>query len=91
MAWSEIHENQLATASGDGSIKMWDVTLNVSIDESEKEEGKGDFSYEIAKGRCEELLLPNDSKRIEEQENRKREKETSPIVIATSSIDFHLG
>lgn len=28
VAWSEIHENQLITASGDGSIKLWDVTLN---------------------------------------------------------------
>ncbi|OCB90741.1 WD40 repeat-like protein [Sanghuangporus baumii] len=27
-AWSEIHENQLVTASGDGSIRLWDVTLN---------------------------------------------------------------
>lgn len=31
VAWSEIHENQLATASGDGSIRLWDVTLQVSI------------------------------------------------------------
>ena len=30
VAWSEIHENQLVTASGDGSIKMWDVMINVS-------------------------------------------------------------
>jgi peroxin-7 len=29
LAWSEIHENQLVTASGDGSLKLWDVTLNV--------------------------------------------------------------
>ncbi|KAF8892233.1 WD40-repeat-containing domain protein [Infundibulicybe gibba] len=28
VAWSEIHENQLVTASGDGSIKLWDVMLN---------------------------------------------------------------
>ncbi|KAK7685668.1 hypothetical protein QCA50_011012 [Cerrena zonata] len=28
VAWSEIHENQLVTASGDGSIKMWDIMLN---------------------------------------------------------------
>ncbi|EIN09500.1 WD40 repeat-like protein [Punctularia strigosozonata HHB-11173 SS5] len=28
VAWSEIHENQLATASGDGSIRLWDVMLN---------------------------------------------------------------
>ncbi|KAJ7917507.1 WD40 repeat-like protein [Mycena leptocephala] len=26
--WSEVHENQLVTASGDGSIKLWDVMLN---------------------------------------------------------------
>lgn len=29
VAWSEINENQLVTASGDGSIKLWDATLNV--------------------------------------------------------------
>jgi hypothetical protein len=29
LAWSECHENQLATASGDGSVKLWDVMLNV--------------------------------------------------------------
>lgn len=28
IAWSEIHENQLVSASGDGSIKLWDVMLN---------------------------------------------------------------
>ncbi|KAI0794472.1 WD40 repeat-like protein [Fomes fomentarius] len=28
VAWSEIHENQLVAASGDGSIKLWDVTIN---------------------------------------------------------------
>ena len=28
-AWSEIHENQLVTASGDGSIKLWDVMIKV--------------------------------------------------------------
>ncbi|GAA5835773.1 hypothetical protein JCM5353_002475 [Sporobolomyces roseus] len=28
LAWSECHENQLATASGDGSVKLWDVMLN---------------------------------------------------------------
>jgi len=27
VAWSEIHENQLVTASGDGSIRLWDVML----------------------------------------------------------------
>lgn len=30
LAWSEVHENQIITASGDGSLKLWDVTLNVS-------------------------------------------------------------
>ena len=29
VAWSEIHENQLVSASGDGSVKLWDVLLNV--------------------------------------------------------------
>ena len=29
-AWSEVHENQLVTASGDGSIKLFDVTLKVT-------------------------------------------------------------
>ncbi|KNZ55465.1 hypothetical protein VP01_2670g6 [Puccinia sorghi] len=28
LAWSEIHENQLVTGSGDGSIKLWDIMLN---------------------------------------------------------------
>ncbi|PWN51058.1 WD40 repeat-like protein [Violaceomyces palustris] len=28
LAWSEAHENQIVTASGDGSIKLWDVALN---------------------------------------------------------------
>lgn len=31
MAWSEIHENQLVTASGDGSIRLWDVMINVRL------------------------------------------------------------
>lgn len=29
VAWSEVHENQLVTASGDGSIRLWDIMLNV--------------------------------------------------------------
>ncbi|KAL0953868.1 hypothetical protein HGRIS_005042 [Hohenbuehelia grisea] len=28
VAWSEIHENQLVTGSGDGSLKLWDAMLN---------------------------------------------------------------
>ncbi|KAI0079373.1 WD40 repeat-like protein [Panus rudis PR-1116 ss-1] len=28
VAWSEVHENQLVSASGDGSLKLWDVMLN---------------------------------------------------------------
>ncbi|KAG8992498.1 peroxisomal targeting signal 2 receptor [Tulasnella sp. JGI-2019a] len=28
VAWSEVNENQIATASGDGSIKLWDVNIN---------------------------------------------------------------
>lgn len=31
VAWSEVNENQLIVSSGDGSIKMWDTTLAVSI------------------------------------------------------------
>ncbi|PFH51782.1 hypothetical protein AMATHDRAFT_74676 [Amanita thiersii Skay4041] len=27
VTWSEVHENQLVTASGDGSIKLWDIML----------------------------------------------------------------
>ncbi|RUS22255.1 WD40-repeat-containing domain protein [Endogone sp. FLAS-F59071] len=27
ITWSEVNENQLVTASGDGSIKLWDATL----------------------------------------------------------------
>ena len=29
LAWSELHENQIATGSGDGSVKLWDIMLNV--------------------------------------------------------------
>jgi hypothetical protein len=29
VAWSEIHENQAVIASGDGSLKLFDITLNV--------------------------------------------------------------
>ncbi|KAN0060100.1 peroxisomal targeting signal 2 receptor [Thecaphora frezii] len=28
LAWSEAHENQIVTSSGDGSIKLWDIALN---------------------------------------------------------------
>lgn len=31
IAFSEVHEHHIATASGDGSIKLWDMMLNVSI------------------------------------------------------------
>jgi len=31
VCWSEVNENQLVTASGDGSIKLWDTTLAVSL------------------------------------------------------------
>lgn len=27
LAWSEVHENQVATASGDGSVKLFDLTV----------------------------------------------------------------
>lgn len=32
VCWSEVNENQLVTASGDGSIKLWDTTLTVCQD-----------------------------------------------------------
>ncbi|KAF9778312.1 WD40 repeat-like protein [Thelephora terrestris] len=28
LAWSEVHQNQIVTGSGDGSLKLWDITLN---------------------------------------------------------------
>ena len=31
VAWSEIHENQLVTGSGDGSIKLWDIMIKVGL------------------------------------------------------------
>jgi peroxin-7 len=31
LAWSENHQNQIATGSGDGSLKLWDITLNVRL------------------------------------------------------------
>jgi len=31
LAWSETHESQLVTASGDGTIKLWDTNRKVSI------------------------------------------------------------
>ena len=31
LAWSETHQNQLVTGSGDGSLKLWDITLNVRL------------------------------------------------------------
>lgn len=30
-AWSEVHEQQIVTCSGDGSIKLWDASLRVNI------------------------------------------------------------
>ena len=32
LAWSEVHQNQIVTGSGDGSLKLWDITLNVWLD-----------------------------------------------------------
>lgn len=28
LAWSEVHENQVLAATGDGSIKLFDITLD---------------------------------------------------------------
>lgn len=30
VAWSELNDNHIASASGDGSIKLWDLAINVS-------------------------------------------------------------
>ena len=30
LAWSEIHENQIVTAVGDGSIRLFDTQVKVS-------------------------------------------------------------
>lgn len=30
IAWSELNDNHIASASGDGSIKLWDLNINVS-------------------------------------------------------------
>lgn len=31
LSWSEIHENQVVVASGDGSVKLFDVMVKVCI------------------------------------------------------------
>ena len=31
LSWSEIHENQLVVASGDGSVKLFDVMVKVCM------------------------------------------------------------
>ena len=31
LAWSEVHQNQIVTGSGDGSLKLWDIALNVRL------------------------------------------------------------
>jgi peroxin-7 len=46
VAWSEIHENQLVTASGDGSIRLWDVTLNELPVRSWQEHSREVFSVD---------------------------------------------
>ncbi|KAL4072790.1 WD40 repeat-like protein [Scleroderma yunnanense] len=46
VAWSEIHENQLVGSSGDGSIKMWDVTLNDFPIRSWREHSREVFSVD---------------------------------------------
>jgi hypothetical protein len=34
LAWSESHENHIVVASGDGSIKMFDIALKVCFTQS---------------------------------------------------------
>ncbi|KAJ5764938.1 peroxisomal targeting signal 2 receptor [Penicillium odoratum] len=44
LAWSEIHENQVLTASGDGSIKLFDCGVNEFPIQQWKEHGREVFS-----------------------------------------------
>ncbi|RAL16745.1 putative peroxisome biosynthesis protein (Peroxine-7) [Aspergillus homomorphus CBS 101889] len=44
LAWSEIHENQVLTASGDGSIKLFDLSLNDFPVQNWKEHNREVFS-----------------------------------------------
>ncbi|KAL3482006.1 WD40-repeat-containing domain protein [Aspergillus californicus] len=44
LAWSEINENQVLTASGDGSIKLFDYTLNDFPIQNWKEHNREVFS-----------------------------------------------
>ncbi|KAJ6025069.1 hypothetical protein N7540_005866 [Penicillium herquei] len=44
LAWSELHENQVLTASGDGSIKLFDCTANDFPIQNWKEHGREVFS-----------------------------------------------
>ncbi|KAJ5673504.1 Peroxisomal targeting signal 2 receptor [Penicillium longicatenatum] len=44
LAWSEIHENQVVTASGDGSIKLFDCTVNDFPVQQWKEHNREVFS-----------------------------------------------
>ncbi|CAO1617888.1 unnamed protein product [Sympodiomycopsis kandeliae] len=46
VAWSELHENQLVTASGDGSIKLWDTTLMDHPIRNWHEHGRETFSVD---------------------------------------------
>ncbi|KAF2402422.1 WD40 repeat-like protein [Trichodelitschia bisporula] len=43
-AWSESHENQILTASGDGSIKLFDISLDQFPIQSWSEHGREVFS-----------------------------------------------
>lgn len=44
LAWSEIHENQVLTASGDGSIKLFDTSVNEFPVQAWKEHNREVFS-----------------------------------------------
>ncbi|KAL4402745.1 peroxisomal targeting signal 2 receptor [Malassezia pachydermatis] len=46
IAWSEIHENQIASACGDGSIKLWDASLNDHPIRNWTEHGREVFSLD---------------------------------------------
>ncbi|KAF8315337.1 WD40 repeat-like protein [Clavulina sp. PMI_390] len=46
VAWSEVHENQLVSASGDGSLKLWDITINDLPIRAWHEHGREVFSVD---------------------------------------------
>lgn len=49
VAWNESHENQLAVASGDGSIKLFDIMVKVGLPWKDNESHRNAFAYSCAR------------------------------------------